>query len=179
WRLARAVADRAAGSAIDVLRLAIPKRQVRVEKAWLAARAAGTAEPAPLQTDPPEVTGYRSAEADALLAGGRVALGVDPGVVPVGDTWVGRWAVTFAQLAARTLAQGASAILVVPDHRDARQLEAALHATLPADRIVRFDSAQPDAERYRGLLRAMGEEPVVVLGNRSAVYAPATRLGLV
>ena len=179
WRLARAVADRAAGSAIDVLRLAIPKRQVRVEKAWLAARAAGTAEPAPLQTDPPEVTGYRSAEVDALLAGGRVALGVDPGVVPVGDTWVGRWAVTFAQLAARTLAQGASAILVVPDHRDARQLEAALHATLPADRIVRFDSAQPDAERYRGLLRAMGEEPVVVLGNRSAVYAPATRLGLV
>ena len=29
WRLARAVADRAAGSAIDVLRLAIPPRQVR------------------------------------------------------------------------------------------------------------------------------------------------------
>src|SRR5690606_14834997 len=48
WRLARAVADRAAGSAIDVLRLAIPKRQARVEKTWLAARAAGTAHPAPL-----------------------------------------------------------------------------------------------------------------------------------
>ncbi|MDR2999337.1 MAG: primosomal protein N', partial [Microbacterium sp.] len=33
-RLARRVADRAAGAASDVLRLAIPKRQVRVEKAW-------------------------------------------------------------------------------------------------------------------------------------------------
>jgi primosomal protein N' (replication factor Y) len=178
WRLARAVADRAAGSAIDVLRLAVPKRQVRVEKSWLAARTAGTADPAPLTIEPPAVAGYREAEVAALLAGARVALGVDPGVVAVGDTWVGRWAVTLAQLAARTVVGGASAILVVPDHRDAHQLEAALGAQLPADRIVRFDSAQPDAERYRGMLRAMGDEPMVVLGNRSAVYAPATRLGL-
>ena len=178
WRLARAVADRAAGSAIDVLRLAVPKRQVRVEKSWLAARAAGTAHAEPLTIEPPTVTRYREAEVAALLAGGRVALGVDPGVVAVGDTWVGRWAVTLAQLAARTVVGGASAILVVPDHRDAHQLEAALGAQLPADRIVRFDSAQPDAERYRGMLRAMGDEPMVVLGNRSAVYAPATRLGL-
>ncbi|MGB4137707.1 MAG: primosomal protein N', partial [Microbacterium sp.] len=32
YRLARRAADRAAGSASDVLRLAVPKRQVRVEK---------------------------------------------------------------------------------------------------------------------------------------------------
>ncbi|RQP09970.1 MAG: primosomal protein N' [Microbacteriaceae bacterium] len=179
WRLARAVADRAAGSAIDVLRLAIPKRQVRVEKAWLAARAAGRSEPAPLAIDPPEVTGYRADDVERLLAGGRAALAVDPGVVEVDGVWVGRWAVTLAQLAARTVVGGASAILVAPDHRDIRQLEAALASVLPADRIVRFDSAQPDADRYRALLRAMGESPVVVLGNRSAVYAPATRLGLI
>src|SRR5690606_40414232 len=48
WRLAPVVADRAAGSAIDGLRLAMPKHQVRVGKAGLAARATGTAEPAPL-----------------------------------------------------------------------------------------------------------------------------------
>lgn len=178
WRLARAVADRAAGSAIDVLRLAIPKRQARVEKTWLAARAAGTAHPAPLTIARPAVTGYRESEVEALLAGRRVALSVDPGVVAAGETWVGRWAVTLAQLAARTVLGGASAILVAPDHRDARQLEAALTSLLPADRIARFDSAQPDADRYRGMLRAMGDEPVVVLGNRSAVYAPASKLGL-
>ncbi|MGZ0095272.1 primosomal protein N' family DNA-binding protein, partial [Microbacterium arborescens] len=34
---ARRVADRAAGSASDVLRLVIPKRMVRAEKAWAAA----------------------------------------------------------------------------------------------------------------------------------------------
>ncbi len=37
WALARAVADRAAGNASDVLRLAIPSRYVRVERSWLAA----------------------------------------------------------------------------------------------------------------------------------------------
>ncbi|AYF99097.1 primosomal protein N' family DNA-binding protein [Protaetiibacter intestinalis] len=178
WRLVRAVADRAAGSAIDVLRLAIPKRQVRVEKAWLAARAAGRAEPPPLEREAPVVPGYATGEVDALLAGGRAALEVDPGVERAGEVWVGRWALALAALAARTVTRGASAILVAPDHRDIRQLEAALGELLPADRIVRFDAGQPDADRYRGMLRAMGEEPVVVLGGRSAVYAPASRLGL-
>ena len=53
--LARRVADRAAGSASDILRLAIPKRQVRVEKTWLAgerpsarpARTTGSSPPSP------------------------------------------------------------------------------------------------------------------------------------
>ncbi len=179
WRLARAVADRAAGSAIDVLRLAIPKRQVRVEKSWLTARTAGGTDPAPLTRQAPEVSGYREPAIEALLAGGRAALGVDPGVATVGERWVGRWALTLAQLAARTVIGGASAILIAPDHRDIAQLEVALTALLPTERIVRFDSAQPDAERYRGMLRATGDAPVVVLGNRSAVYAPAARLGLI
>ncbi|WP_208320387.1 primosomal protein N' [Salinibacterium sp. ZJ77] len=178
WRLARAVADRAAGSAIDVLRLAIPKRQVRVEKSWLAAREAGKLGPAPLTGDAPDVDGYDADAIAALLAGGRSALSVDSGVVQVGDVWVGRWARTLGQLAARTVHGGASAILVVPDHRDARQVEAVLASILPADRIVRIDASQPDPERYRGMLRAMGEQPVVILGNRSAVYAPSANLGL-
>src|SRR5690554_6313980 len=36
YTLARRLADRAAGSANDIVRLAVPKRQVRVEKAWLS-----------------------------------------------------------------------------------------------------------------------------------------------
>ncbi|TFD75579.1 hypothetical protein E3T48_11680, partial [Cryobacterium fucosi] len=43
WNLARRVADRAAGNAGDIIRLAVPPRQVRVEKAWLAAEAARAA----------------------------------------------------------------------------------------------------------------------------------------
>jgi primosomal protein N' (replication factor Y) len=171
WRLARAVADRAAGSANDVLRLAIPPRQVRVEKAWLAR---GPYEAPHL--DVPSLEGFPGL-ADALAAGERLALRVQPGVTAVAGTPVARWAVTLAETAVRTLGQGRTAILVAPDHRDQDQLERALGALAPASTVLRWDARQPNADRYRALLVA-AERPVIVVGNRSAVYAPAEQLGL-
>jgi primosomal protein N' (replication factor Y) len=177
WALARAVADRAAGSASDVLRLAIPTRQVRVEKAWLA--RGERPERAPI--DAPVMEGYApDALESALAAGERLALGVAPGVTVLADgTWIGRWALTLARAAARVVASGASAILVAPDYRDQEQLAAALAELLPAEAIVRLDARQSNPDRYRGLLRALGPEPMVLLGNRSVVYAPAATLGLI
>ncbi|MEO8263362.1 MAG: primosomal protein N', partial [Pseudolysinimonas sp.] len=174
WRLARAVADRAAGSVNDVLRLAIPPRQVRVEKAWLAGERVALP---PLS--PTEITGYASGTLDgALDRGERIALSVQPGVVATATgAWVGRWALTLAEAAARTWALGKSAIIVVPDYRDQDQVAAALAALLHPDAVARWDSRQPNPDRYRALLRA-AEGPLVVLGNRSAVYAPAEELGM-
>ncbi|CAN5532605.1 primosomal protein N' [soil metagenome] len=181
WALVRAVADRAAGSANDVLRLAVPTRQVRVEKAWLA--RGEQAERVPLAA--PELHGYPTGVVEsAVAAHERITLGVAPGVeaLPAADgvepAWVGRWAVTLARLATRVIAAGESAILVAPDYRDQEQLAAALATLLPAEAIVRLDARQSNPDRYRGLLRAMGEHPLVLLGNRSVVYAPAARLGL-
>ncbi|MGN6326103.1 primosomal protein N' [Pseudolysinimonas sp.] len=174
WRLARAVADRAAGSASDVLRHAIPTRQVRVEKAWLAR---GDDEPAP-PVAPPDLPGYGPALGAAVEARGRVALRVPTGVEEVAGAWIGRWAMVLARLVARTVAAGESAIVVLPDYRDEDQLGAALATLLPAESIVRWNATQSNAERYRGLLRAMGDAPLAVIGSRAAVYAPATRLGL-
>jgi primosomal protein N' (replication factor Y) len=179
WRLARSVADRAAGSAIDVLRLAIPPRQVRVEKAWLAAQQANGVAPAvPVGQTPVAALEEYGGLREALDAGRRVALAAQPGLVhlPSGE-WVGRWAPVLAEAAARTLAGGSSAILVVPDYRDQQQLGAALAALLPPEAVARWDARQPNADRYRALLRA-GAGPIVVLGTRSAVYAPAEHLGL-
>ncbi|MFC5501671.1 primosomal protein N' [Lysinimonas soli] len=176
WALARAVADRAAGSAGDVLRLAIPPRQVRVEKAWLA--RGREPERAPIAA--PALEGYPDAVTEALEADERLVLGVDPGVTELGDgVWVGRWAVTLARVAARVVAAGRSAIVVAPDYRDQEQLAAALAPLLPADAVVRLDARQSNPDRYRGILRALGQNPVVLLGNRSVVYAPAARLGLI
>jgi primosomal protein N' (replication factor Y) len=171
WRLARAVADRAAGSANDVLRLAVPPRQVRVEKAWLARVPTGA--PAVVA---PALDGYPGL-ADALDAEERVALRVQPGVTESAGTPVSRWALVLAQAAAHTLAGGRSAMLVAPDHRDQDQLERALAALVPAEALLRWDSRQPNADRYRALLVA-GDRASVIVGNRSAVYAPAENLGL-
>jgi len=178
WALARAVADRAAGSAGDVLRLAIPPRQVRVEKAWLARGE----QPERAVIQPPAFDDYAPGDLEAALsAGERLALGVSPGVAPAGldGAWIGRWALTLARAAARVVAAGASAIVVAPDYRDQEQLGAALGTLLPADAVVRLDARQSNPDRYRGMLRAIGAAPLVLLGNRSAIYAPAARLGLI
>jgi primosomal protein N' (replication factor Y) len=174
--LARRASERAAGSVIDIVRVAVPARQARVEKAWLAAD-----ESAPLPPIAPRAaTGYAEGVIEAaIVSGGRLAIDAIPtGGELVGGGWAGRWAITLAEAATQSLATGKSAILAVPDFRDQEQLSSALAAMLPAERIVRLDARQSNPDRYRAFLRCLGPEPVVIIGNRSVVYAPAKNLGL-
>jgi primosomal protein N' (replication factor Y) len=192
WALARRVADRASGSASDVVRLAVPKRQVRVEKGWLAAKASAEAvqsTPAIVQSavvhgavvHTVAVQGYSTdAIESALASSGRLAIDAIPLVTEVpGGRWVGHWAVTMAAAATLAIARGGSAILAVPDYRDQEQLLAALEAVLPAERIVHLDAKQSNPDRYRAVLACLGDTPLVIVGNRSVVYAPATKLALI
>jgi primosomal protein N' (replication factor Y) len=178
WRLARRLADRSAGTASDILRLAVPSRMVRAEKAWLA-QPTGARSPAPRPpTIPVRGYGERTLE-DAVARDERLAVQAIPQLVPLPDgTWVGEWAVTLAALAAACWAGGRTAIVAVPDHRDLDQLAAALAAIAPAEAVVRTDASQGNADRYRAFLDALGG-PRIVIGNRSVVYAPAERLGLI
>jgi primosomal protein N' (replication factor Y) len=176
-RLARRVADRAAGSASDVLRLAIPPRMVRAEKAWLAA---GHPAPADVQGEPLPLRGYPDELGAAIDRGERTAVDAVPRPARTrSGTWVGAWAITLAEAAARCVASGRSAVVAVPDYRDLDQLQAALADTVDPDAVTRLDAAQPNQSRYRAFLRCLEPRPVVVIGNRSAVYAPAHRLGLI
>jgi primosomal protein N' (replication factor Y) len=175
--LARKAADRAAGSAIDIVRVAVPGRQARVEKAWLAGH-----DSEPLQAVTPiPIARYGDGTLErAISEGGRLAIDAVPFVTEVAPgTWVGEWAVTMAASAAVALDRGASAILAVPDYRDQEQLMAALQAVLPPERVVRLDARQTNPERYRQYLRCRGDEALAIVGNRSVIYAPAQRLGLI
>ncbi|WP_167139689.1 primosomal protein N' [Diaminobutyricimonas sp. TR449] len=176
WAVARKVADRAAGTASDVVRVAVPTRQVRVEKSWLARAEAPGLPPVVAR----EITGYDAGLAELIAAGGRAAVAAVPRVIQTtAGTWVGHWALSMAEAAATSIAAGKSAILAVPDYRDQRQLAAALAEVLPAERIVHLDARQSNPDRYRALLRCLGDEPLAIIGNRSVVYAPAAELGLI
>ncbi|KQR22039.1 preprotein translocase subunit SecA [Agreia sp. Leaf335] len=179
WNLARRVSERAAGSASDVVRLAVPPRQVRVEKTWQLEQQSGNP-PVEYRANP-TVTGYGERVVDSAVdSGDRVALAAIPAVHEVSPgVWVGRWAVTLAEAAARTLASGRSAIVAVPDYRDQQQLIEALAVLVPLDRISQLDARQPNADRYRAFLRCLEAAPRVIVGNRSVVYAPASDLGLI
>ena len=177
YALARRAADRAAGSASDILRLAIPKRMVRAEKAWLAAPA----------REEPAVEADAAARASAVLAEypGLEAGLLDAARVAVdaparlARPTVGAWAVLLAAAAVRTLAAGRSAVIVVPDHRDQAQVAAALAEWAPAAAIVETDARQSAPARYAAFLRTLSAVPCIVLGNRSAVYAPVHDVGLI
>lgn len=202
WRLARRAADRAAGNASDIIRLAVPPRQVRVEKAWLIARAPAVTPTAPTETPPaetppvdaagnstgsihalaaPAFVGYPTGRLDTvIMERQRVAVAAIPELVRLDDgSTIGHWAQTLAELAVATLAAGTTAILCVPDYRDQDQVQAALDQLAPAGSVSRVDARQSNPDRYRAFLACLGAEPRIILGNRSAVYAPAASLGLI
>lgn len=168
-RLARRVADRAAGSESDILRLVIPKRQVRVEKAWTADSPVIVPD-SDLLAEIDDVLAHYSGLSEVLAASERAAVEAIPGFRGEDPAW----AALLAASATRMLAEGRSSILVVPDHRDLDRLLAALEMLTPADSVVRYDSRRTNPDRYRSFLRTLEEAPCIVVGNRSAVYAPVT-----
>jgi primosomal protein N' (replication factor Y) (superfamily II helicase) len=196
WALARLVADRSAGSANDVVRLAVPSRQVRVENAWLAlrvaereadresdpanSRAASVAEPAAAVVPTAPILGYESGRLESVIDHNeRAAVQAIPRLAALpGGEWVGEWALTLARAAVHCWSKGRSAIVVVPDYRDQIQLAAALSAIAPADAIAALDARQSNPDRYRAFLSCLAA-PRIIIGNRSAIYAPAENLGLI
>ena len=178
WELARSVADRQAGAAADILRLAISPRAVRVENQWLASE-----HHAPDVGSSPEVPAVPESYSDTdwerlLLAGGRTALTLPWGVVPTSVTEdVPRGYDVLARLAATLLTRGESTILCVPDWRDRDLMLRALGEYLSADQVVEWSAEQTPSERYRNYLRCLEERPVVVVGARHCVYAPLSPLG--
>ena len=167
YRLARRVADRAAGSASDVLRLAIPKRQVRVEKSWQPVDQAPSATTAALERARAVIADYDGLDA-VLAESGRAAVEA----IPVQHRSTPGWAQLLAAAATIQLHESRSSILIVPDYRDQELLLTALEALLPSEAVVRHDARQSNPDRYRAFLRTLDDAPCVVVGNRSAVYAP-------
>ncbi|MCU1587024.1 MAG: hypothetical protein JWN31_517 [Frankiales bacterium] len=162
--LARAVADRSAGSLYDVLRLALPPRHARVEAEPARPAAAPPAAPRPGSWDryPAGPAFVRS------LADGhpRAVWSALPGPT---------WPAEVATAVQATVAAGRGAVVVVPDARDVARVSAALaevpHVALRAD--------LGPAERYRRWLAVRRGQVRAVVGTRAAAFAPVADLGLV
>jgi len=167
--LARAVAQRYAGTLADVLRLAVPPRHARAETAAFAPPSGSPPQP--------DTAGWAAYPAGAAylkaLAEGRAPRAVWTALP--GEDWPGR----LAEAVAATVHDGRGAVVAVADARDLDRLDAALHATLGEGRHVALSAALGPAERYRRWLAARRGQVPVVAGTRAAAFAPVANLGLV
>ncbi|MFF0464204.1 primosomal protein N' [Streptomyces mexicanus] len=167
--LARAVADRYAGSVADVLQLAVPPRSARAEQ---------RPSPPPLPPPPPPAAGswarYAQGAAfiEALATGGspRAVWNALPGP---------EWSEELARAVAATLASGRGALVVVPDGRAAARVDAALTAQLGEGRHALLTADAGPEKRYRQWLAVRRGSVRAVVGTRAAMFAPVRDLGLV
>ena len=178
--LARRIAVRQAGSVSDVLRLAIPPRYVRTEKAWLTEQASPPAMPRAADS----VSAPTLSRTDFELGiepGGRIAF--SPNVVwqaPASEQPpVPEWALNFAAEAIRLIEEGQSSILSTPDFRELHHLLRALDMFGASVHVLRTDAGIAGKDRYRNFLQANSAAPHIIVGNRSAAFSPAHNLGLI
>ncbi|HEX2175354.1 MAG TPA: primosome assembly protein PriA, partial [Nocardioidaceae bacterium] len=192
-RLCRDVADRYAGVVSDVLRLAVPPRHARVEKEFLGEPASTP----PAQTAPTpraESADARHPSARAEIAevgrawapypaGGafldRLRLGLAPRAV-----WTAlpgpHWVEAIGDAVLATLVGGRGSVVCLPDQRDVVRLADALRSRLgdAADEVAVVTADLGPSARYRAFLRVLTGASRIVVGTRSAAFAPVHGPGL-
>ena len=135
----------------------------------------GTAEPveredAPITLNEEQQAAYEGLSTLLEREGGSAALLY--GVTASGKTQV------YLRLIEETLARGRTAMLLVPEIALTPQMMRRFSAQFGAD-VVMLHSALPLTERYDQWKRIRRGEVRVVLGTRSAVFAPLPDLGLI
>jgi primosomal protein N' (replication factor Y) (superfamily II helicase) len=195
--LARAVADRYAGTLADVLRLAIPQRHAATETATeTATRAsASTAAPASASTAAPASasTAARPARPGpgpwARYPAGPAFLDAIANARPARAAWTAlpgpTWPEEIARAAVTAASAGRGVVIVVPDARDLARVDEALtkcclEAADPQQAPwVTLTADLGPAERYARWLAARRGTVRIVAGTRAAMFAPVRDLGLV
>lgn len=169
-RLVDAVAARYAGTRPDVLRLAIPPRHAGSEKAQPGQSLLPVVEP----VDPAGWSRYtRGVQFLDALTEGRAARAIWQALP--GEQWSDR----LAEVAAAAVGGGQGVLAVVPDQRDVETLARASTALIGQSAVVALAAGLGPAARYRRWLSVLRGQARLVIGTRSAVFAPVERLGLV
>jgi primosomal protein N' (replication factor Y) len=185
YKLARAVADRQAATLGDVLKLAVPSRAVAVEKKWFEAL-----QPAATEQDLPNLScnlDTWNLELDLVEPASKHAVMVPPAHVFL--TGVGQgipenlqhecpsWVALLLINALALASQGKTSIIVLPDFRDQALFTSAASAFGLGELIVDYSSQLTKPNRYANFLATLAELPRIIVGSRSALYAPAHNLG--
>ncbi|KAB8188323.1 primosomal protein N' [Nonomuraea phyllanthi] len=170
--LARAVADRYAGTLTDVLRLAVPPRHARAESQQAPEHGPPAAAP-PVDESAWDAYPTGPSFLDALRNGRapRAVWSALPGARG--------WAGAMAEAVRAALDGGRGAVVVVPDGKDVALADGEFERVLGPGRHVALTADLGPAERYRRWLKILRGQVRAVVGTRAAMFAPVHDLGLV
>lgn len=169
--LVESLAARYGGVRSDIIRTAVPARHAKAEEADLNTpwEELGATEHPDLSTWTNYVHGQSFV--DSVLAGhiARAAWQIVPGA---------SWANALAGLGTSVALKGGGVLIVVPDQRDLDQLESAFRRYVSAKQITVLAHSTGPQARYRRFLSALTGQSRIVIGTRSAAFAPVQDLQL-
>lgn len=178
--LIESVAEHYAGTMADVARLAIPPRHAAAERAASQSAVALSAPPDP-DRGASLWAGFGSMPSLRASITGRdqAETGVNN---PMVASWLASpgqdWAASLAELAATAAGSGRGSVVVVPNSAAIDRLAKACRAVLPKEAVAILRAEDGPQVRYRQFLEICRGARNVVIGTRSAAYAPVANLGL-
>lgn len=170
--LVDALARRYAGTRSDVYRAAIPPRHAKAEETDTSTpwEELGQAS----EPDLSAWSAYENGESfvDAVIDGraARAAWQVAPGE---------DWSEAVAALAAKVASDGGGVLVVVPDQRDVDACDTALREVVGPRQVTTMTAAQGPQARYSRFLSVLRGQGRLVVGTRSAAFAPVEGLRLI
>lgn len=174
--LVDSLAELYAGVRSDIIRSAVPSRHARAEKARGEGPGPTWEELGRLELDDADLAAW-----DAYAFGGSFTSAVRSGAAaraawhpaPGEDV-----AMRLAELAVAVARDGGGVLMVVPDQRAVDALEAALRELVSPRQITVLAAGLGPESRYRRYLDILHGSGRLVIGTRSAAYAPVANLRL-
>lgn len=175
-RLIRAVADHYSGSFADLMRVAVPPRHAATE------RATPRPWPEPVLDGPvPDVLAGTPLGMGFLAALGRGEAPRAFWQVPasMGEGGRSRWIEGIGEAVVAALRSGRGVVVLVPDVDDVARVKRRLGDFVGERAIAELHASLGPSARYRNYLAVLRGHARVVVGTRTAAFAPMRDLGLI
>ena len=165
FKLARQVANRQAVALGEILQQAIVEHMPRIPKPEIVS----TPE---IEVAVPELAGITTLPNKAAVLTSARSL-THQGMRSPDWCWL------FLRASVEAIQAGKSAILIVPERDQINQLAALFSAMGLQDFISTWLPGAKKSERFANFHRALGQAQTIVIGSRSAIYAPVRNLGMI
>lgn len=184
--LAEQVAHHYGSITADVLRAVIPRRMAGVERD-IAQQVDDHRIPQPPVIEPPSETPLTDTHSPAFqweLLDGAAQLftpGHDAQYALTLPSAHGSWDAmgVLADAAQRLAANHQNSLIIVPDHKHLARLQKHLEERIGKQRFAMLSAEQGNTARYRAFLSILTGQHRIVIGTRSAIWAPLDRLDMI